>query len=63
MPLPENLRARLVEVKENGVTQAEALVLLRQIAELLLDLYDEDRRNDMQVIRLKRRLRHLNRLQ
>ena len=63
MPLPENLRARLVQVKENGVTQAEALVLLRQIAELLLDLYDEDRRNDMQVIRLKRRLRQLNRLQ
>ena len=63
MPLPENLRARLVEVKEGGVTQAEALVLLRQIAELLLDLYDEDRRNDMQVIRLKRRLRDLRRVQ
>ena len=63
MPLPENLRARLVQVKENGVTQAEALVLLRQIAELLLDLYDEDRRNDMQVIRLKRRLKQLSRLQ
>ena len=63
MPLPENLRARLVEVKENGVTQAEALVLLRQIAELLLDLYDEDRRNDMQVIRLKRRLKQLGRVQ
>ena len=62
MPLPENLKARLQEVKENGVTQAEALALLRQMAELLLDLYDEDRLDAMQLQRLNRDIRRLKRI-